>query len=341
MDRVKRTESEMFVANDLTRSSLQIFVVGMNGSGTTMLLDALSRSPSVYAFPYESRVIPYLIKKADEVDLTNDRDFKDLFSVIASHPIIVRANAGKKVPFDGRLLRDRRSVASIIDHVFMHFADKESKSIWCEKSPQNVQAIDEILTVFPDAKIIHLIRDGRDCAASLHRRWKRSPELIINRWKKIVAVGEAACHRHEDSCVQIYYESLARAPEKTLRSICEKIGIEFNPSMLESEMPWMEAQGEKKIAFQGYKWKKYFSVSEVARLEAIAGRSLSRHGYEVSLKGEKDIPRYRAMVLRLRDFLRSYFNEIYRKLIGANDKSFGTIVRMPLVSFYEYLAKKY
>ena len=39
-----------------------IFVVGMNGSGTTMLADSLGRHPHIYSMPQESKVLPYYLQ---------------------------------------------------------------------------------------------------------------------------------------------------------------------------------------------------------------------------------------------------------------------------------------
>ena len=50
-----------------------VFVVGMNGSGTTLLLDCLNHHPRLYGFRKESRVIPYYIASVEKYkDLNND-----------------------------------------------------------------------------------------------------------------------------------------------------------------------------------------------------------------------------------------------------------------------------
>ena len=60
-------------------TSAPVFVVGMNGSGTTMLLDSLGRHPALYAFPKETRLIPYLMSRVSTYgDLTVDANFQRL-----------------------------------------------------------------------------------------------------------------------------------------------------------------------------------------------------------------------------------------------------------------------
>ncbi len=324
------------------RSQKQIFIAGMNGSGTTMLLDSFSRNRRVYAFPYESRIIPYLIARSKALDLGIDDHFRRLFNVALKHPIIVRANGGQPIAFDDRWLGLERTVGRLIDALFMVFADRQGKTIWCEKSPQNIQAVDEILSIFPDAVVIHMVRDGRDCAASLNRRWHRHPRLVIERWKRVVHEGDRACRRHPANCIQIRYEDFTAHPREGMRALCERIGISFEEAMLESGMPWVEVQdSEKTIRFGGHKWPRYFDAEVVKRLERIAGQTLYRHGYAVTLRGNADLSPHYRRVVRTVDYLKAYGREILNKLNGANDKPLKTILSMPLVSLYEFMVKKY
>ena len=324
------------------KSKKQIFIAGMNGSGTTMLLDSFSRNRQVYAFPYESRIIPYLIARARTLDLNIDENFRRLFTVALRHPIIVRANGGRPIAFDAAWLTLDRTVGSLIDALFMVFAGRQNKSIWCEKSPQNIQAAGEIFSAFPDAVIIHMVRDGRDCAASLNRRWHRHPRLIIERWKRVVRAGERACRQYPANCIQIRYEDFTADPRRQLPALCERIGIPFEPAMLASAMPWVETHGhEKTIRFMGHKWPRYFDAGEIRALERIAGAALHQQGYAVTLRGDADLgPRLR-QTIRALDYAKAYARELLNKLNGRNEKPLKTLLSMPIVSLYEFMVKKY
>lgn len=324
------------------KSKKQIFITGMNGSGTTMLLDSFSRNRRVYAFPYESRIIPYLIARSRTLDLNIDENFRRLFAVALKHPIIMRANGGRRVAFDEAWLALDRTVGSLIDTLFMVFAQRQNQSIWCEKSPQNIQAVGEILSIFPDAVIIHMVRDGRDCAASLNRRWHRHSRLIIERWKRVVRAGERACRQHPANCIRIRYEDFTADPQRQLPALCERIGIPFEAAMLASAMPWVETQGkEKTIRFMGHKWPRYFNAGEISALEGIAGETLYQQGYAVTLRGDADLdPRLR-QVMRVFDYAKAYARELLNKLTGRNDKPLKTLLSMPIVSLYEFMVKKY
>ena len=165
-----------------------VFIVGMNGSGTTMLLDSLGNHPDLYAYPRETRLIPNLIHNVDRYgDLNNDENFLRLWHAVLGIP----AFRGKKYkspkpPLPANWRDFPRNLAAVLDAVFRYFALTHGKIRWCEKTPQHVQHLQNLHAVFPGAKFIHIIRDGRDCAASFHRRWRRQPELTIYRWKKVI-----------------------------------------------------------------------------------------------------------------------------------------------------------
>ena len=76
-----------------------------------------------------------------------------------------------------RIAKSMRNVgwfAGIFNAIFQSFAARQGKRLWCEKSLQNMQHMEKLAHAFSHAKFIHIIRDGRDCAASLHQRWRRT-----------------------------------------------------------------------------------------------------------------------------------------------------------------------
>ena len=118
---------------------------------------------------------------------------------------------------------------SVLDAVFLHFAAGEGKQRWCEKTPQHAQHIVALAMRFPAARFIHVIRDGRDCAVSFHRRWKRQPELTVFRWKKMVSVGREQGRRlGAGRYLEVRYEDLTAEPEFALRRICVFLGLPFD-----------------------------------------------------------------------------------------------------------------
>jgi hypothetical protein len=315
-----------------------VFVVGMNGSGTTMLLDCLGRHPRLYAFPKETRLIPFLIARQGAYgDLAVDANLRRFWDDVRALPAFREANAGMPVPLPDDW-RDRpRSLAGILDSVFRHFAAAEGKRRWCEKTPQHVQHLRALGTLFPRAKFVHVIRDGRDCAASFHRRWYRQPELTIYRWKKVVEMGrtqggELGTSRY----LEVRYEDLTARPEPALRAICEFLELPFDAVVLESGQPFLKVDPDddaRGLRPNSGKWQQYFPPRTRARLERIAGRMLATCGYETSRSdGDLEIHGWQRRYWAAREATHAYLREIWRKLTGKLRRPWRVILAKPLTA---------
>ncbi len=57
----------------------------------------------------------------------------------------------------------------MFDHAFRAFANKNGSARWGEKTPEYALGMQQIQRMWPDAKFIHVIRDGRDVALSLKK----------------------------------------------------------------------------------------------------------------------------------------------------------------------------
>jgi hypothetical protein len=270
-----------------------VFVVGMNGSGTTMLLECLGRHPSIYSFPGEIKALPRLIRYGEEIgNLENDEVFLKLLDRIRN-AVVFKITEGGEVPLPSGWERLDRNFGSAFDAVMKHFADKEEKKRWCEKSPKQALHISSLAEHFPGSSFIHLIRDGRDCAQSLHRRWKYNPYRTIYVWKKLIRSARRQGSSLPGRYIEVRYEELSTEPATVMKKICDFINIEFLDSMLLSSGKHLDPRFRKDdssdygIKKNIQKWKAYFSEKEIAKLERISGELLDELGYEI-LTGRYD-----------------------------------------------------
>lgn len=315
-----------------------VFLVGMNGSGTTMLRDSLCRHPELYGFLRETRLLPHLAMTVRSLgSLEDDRMFLLAWKKVQSIPSFALVNGGMppSIPDDWR--EYPRTFGAIADAFFQYFAQLDGKSRWCEKSPQNVQHMELLGQVFPDARFIHLIRDGRACAASFHRRWGRRPELTIYRWKKVVEEG---CRQGEslgDRYLEVRYEELTRNPEEWMRTVCSFLQLDFVPEVLNSRQPQSKVPNrEGKIRANPSSWNKYFSKRRLRELEQIAGAYLVTLGYESQFsQGATDPSRWRLKYWSSQDMVRLYISEIARKAGGKSRLTWGQVLKRPFDSFQQ------
>lgn len=172
-----------------------------------------------------------------------------------------------------------------LDLFFSNYASRLNKTRWAEKSPNNVFTIDEIFKMYPDAKFVHVVRDGRDVVISMIQKLKWRPISAIHSW--LMAVEAGMRFRGDPRYFEVKYEDLVLENEKTLRALMEFLEDDFDTTMLEY---WKK--GDE--AFLGYGTQPIFT-SSVAKwknmpLDPISKRTLDlmlrdklmKLGYEVT-----------------------------------------------------------
>jgi hypothetical protein len=231
--------------------------------------------------------------------------------------------------------------------MFLQLAAAEAKSRWCEKSPNNTEHMLAIAELFPSAKFVHIIRDGRDCAASTHRRQRRTPALTIYRWRQVVADAIANGQLLGTRYMQLRYEDLTAEPELWMRKICDHVELDFHPQVLSSSMPQSAKSKKRKYATGGQiepnseKWRTYFSKRQVRKLESISGELLASLCYDVTNSLGNRTPNwlYRN-ACRAIDYVGA--NQRLRdKLAGSDEYTWADIYQRFVASLREYRAKRF
>lgn len=123
-------------------------------------------------------------------------------------------------------------VAALLDA----YAELMGKPRWGNKTPENVLQIGFLSRLFPRSVFIHVIRDGRDVAASLSNQGWASDRIVGNAywWRDCVSAGRGAGRRLGPARYrEIRLEDLIAEPENALQRICEGIGETYMPQMLE------------------------------------------------------------------------------------------------------------
>lgn len=125
-------------------------------------------------------------------------------------------------------------------------AQAHGKSRWADKTAFAILVFEQLAALFPEARFVHLVRDGRDVAASLLERSWRAPsgalfdqcasiEGAARYWGSIIARGLETERRLGDRVLRVRYEDIVAKPERALRRICGFAGVEFVPDILKIE----------------------------------------------------------------------------------------------------------
>jgi hypothetical protein len=125
------------------------------------------------------------------------------------------------------------SVTCVLRAFYELYAEREGKSRWGDKSPPYLRKMRRVASVLPEARFIHLVRDGRDVALSmLEVEW--GPRTVSEAAQKWVAWIERARRqsRRVDHYLELRYEDLVRDPEDKLRRVCGFTELDFAPEML-------------------------------------------------------------------------------------------------------------
>ena len=205
------------------------FVVGMNRSGTTLLRMMLDAHPEL-TIPPETHFVPVLIKACKEADATPEdaleamktaREWRDFG--FSDEEMLARLRS------TGRL-RPGAAVRAFYEA----YAEREGKPRWGEKTPAYVQKMKLIQRALPEARFVHVIRDGRDVALSVLDRTVRdlSAADVAKRWKKKIAKAREDAPRLAHY-VEVRYEDLVLDTEPVLRRVCDFIDLDFDRAMLE------------------------------------------------------------------------------------------------------------
>jgi hypothetical protein len=162
--------------------------------------------------------------------------------------------------------------ATFVDELFSLPARAAGKAIWCEKSPSNLQNLDFLLEMFPDAQFIHMVRDPRDVVASMKKvNWAPGQvkqivlflEQIYGRWETL----KATLPLNERNYLQIKLEDFAREPRRHLTQIAEFSGLSDHFQGL----PDIKAE-----AVQAHE----LSGSELDLIDLELGKVRRQYGYE-------------------------------------------------------------
>jgi protein-tyrosine sulfotransferase len=247
-----------------------IVVGGAPRSGTTLLRTMLGRHPMIATCP-ESTVFLSRISAPEDI--------------------------ATRLGWDASEIRDwqrkSRSQVEFIERFHEAILTRTGKAVWLEKTPRNIGRFRFVRSHFPRAKLIHIIRDGRDVVCSLRRTpFARldhaapdSPKAAMRcavQWRKLVEAGTRL--RHYSNYYELRYEDLVRDPEQQMRSLLSFVGLPWDPAILRSDPREKPDEYEARATDAIFssspgRWQRDLSAIDKRVLAALIGPTLTRLGY--------------------------------------------------------------
>lgn len=293
------------------------FVVGAQRSGTTLLRILLDRHSMVAIPPETAGMIPELHAHRDRYG-RNGRleDVAAFVGDLERHPGF--RSWGISTDAIRSELGGATTLSQAIEAVYLTYAHLRGKKGWGDKTPQYVEHVQLLAGLFPDARFIHMIRDGRDVAMSeldLHRLHRHAASAAFL-WSRKVRIGREAGRALADGrYMELRYEDMLASPDTELARLCRFLGLSYEPTMLSHDptairgtlmsMPVVARAQHQRLLLPPTKglrdWRNQMAPTDVAQFEAIAGNVLVQTGYPLAEPDTLPIDRLRAW-LRVTEF---------------------------------------
>jgi sulfotransferase family protein len=282
------------------------FVVGVGRSGTTLLRLMLDAHPEL-TIPPETHFVPELIAACGK-------------RRASAHGLVEIVTSGRQWGDFGleeeQLERrfeaaDPLQAGDALRAFYGLYAERVGKPRWGDKTPIYVEHMREIHRALPEARFVHLIRDGRDVALSRTKRALGEPppaRRAAKTWMRRIADARRQARRLPHY-MEARYEDLVLDTESTLRRVCEFIELRWDPAVLDyhehaperlremgrdlparggkTERPGSERLAAHALAARPPEpervgaWRDEMDADQVVAFEEVAGGLLAELGYDV------------------------------------------------------------
>lgn len=206
---------------EYSRDMPLVFIGGMPRSGTTLLRVMLDSHPDVRCGG-ETRVIPRLLNLR---------------------------HSWLKAPFESQRLQEAGITPDVLDRAVGEFMleiiarhGKPAKRL-CNKDPFTLKSAEYIKSLFPNARFLYLVRDGRAVAHSIVSRKVTISGFNITDYRQCLKKWNSATSSMYEQCknlgpqvcLPVYYEELVLHPEKTLRDLLKFLDLPWSDTVLHHE----------------------------------------------------------------------------------------------------------
>ncbi|HKX59471.1 MAG TPA: sulfotransferase [Steroidobacteraceae bacterium] len=266
-----------------------VFIGGCPRSGTTLLATVLGAHPRCCPVPEAQ------FKTESLRGLPPDPEpalaLRALQKALQSPRFHSWKAAGEHLRLDGNdQVTSYSGLVGRLVAAYAGLAGKPDATRWIDGTPSNKNYFPTLLQVFPEARAIHIVRDGRAVANSvMSRDW--GPNTVVTAawwWLGHLSHGLAAEQSlPPDRIRRVPYEALVHRPKDTLVALCEWLGLEFEERMLDSRFYTVDSRAAafNPLTMQAPRedraeaWRQSLSARQVEIFEAESKEMLTYLGY--------------------------------------------------------------
>jgi sulfotransferase family protein len=302
-----------------------LFIVGAPRSGTRLLGRLVNAHPDI-AVIHEARFVPGWFRHRRGV--THEGFVTpELVEKLAQFERFEQLEVEREQLEQLVAGREQLSYSAFVTGLFDLHGNALGKRLVADKSPRYVRNLPTLHELWPRARFVHLLRDGRDVALSV-LSWKKvveRGELVANLptweedhtttvalwWERLVRLG-----REDGSALgpalyhELRYEELVADPAAECKSLCAFLDVPYDERMLRYH-EGTEARRSRHASRPPTpglrKWRAQMPPEEIKRFEASAGGLLEELGYP------RAFPRIDANARRHAARMREVFSDAMRE----------------------------
>jgi len=288
-----------------------IFIVGNSRSGTTMMMRIMNNHSMIHSINEPHFFEKMWTPKDDGKRISRDVAFDlyaklftcqraGFFEEVEKHVAKYTEEINELIP----KLGDHPTRMAVYTSFLKYETKVNGKTIPCEKTPQNVFYLKEILEKYPNARIINMVRDPRAVMLSQKRKWKRRalgadfmtkketlrlqinyhPLAVSKLWN--AAISAAKPFESEPRFKTVRFEDILQQPEETVKAICEFANFPYESEMLQvphagssSEADKKSELGIRKTRAKGW-LEKGLTKTEIVICQSTCGELMDEFQYE-------------------------------------------------------------
>jgi hypothetical protein len=258
--------------------------------------------------PPESDFIPNFFLREPTKELSDGEVARILHTIFDRYRFVKEWQGGPPEPDPFILSMPDRTPAAFLDTLYSAYATQYGAQRWGDKTPIYASYVDLIHEIFPQAQVLHIIRDGRDAALSMLDKYERDEFHVdvffaARNWvRRIRSAQRAGSRIGPDLYYELRYENLIDDPEGELRAVCDFLGEAFEPGMVEYHQAARERIPANSHFFSNVRnppsrqrigrWRQEMSVADQRLVQSVQGRLLAELGYTVFDLGPMSVQEY-------------------------------------------------
>jgi hypothetical protein len=318
------------------------FILCTERTGSSLLSLMLNLNPKVVCTSEELFALYFYKKYGNKIRWTEKelRNYIDEFWLMAEQDIDLYFTSKDK--FFNALLpyKDKLNYSSLIKLTYLHFIEPKSKEqveLIVDKQIKYLFHLPQICEIFPKAKFVILVRDVRDNVVAKSDRGlniSSNAVFLASLWNYTYA-NISYLEEQKKNLHFVRYEDLVTHPEKTVKTLCDFLGLDFDPGMLKTEGVFSTYLEQRRSYIDSAKYDRIKKFNDELSLEVNTNK-IGVYKKKLDLPTESKLVSLNASLL----VKFGYNMKVEPKGLGLSDKCYrflAFLYRPVLLNFYYHL----